>query len=174
MLSIVNPEVNIQSIVFALTCSHSSSSPRVESNQSNVTCFDLIRSHETCLLVRRQEVGENSACSHGHESHNNSLVAQLKISEASEKSARESQRYVISKYKSTEIICCSDGDLVIYDNQIVKLFLHWVKFMLFVQPWLLEFQSTVYCEDYYKELLMKLMVFEFFFLFINIYLTLRN
>ena len=45
---------------------HSSSSPGVESNQSNVTCFNLIRSHQTCLLVlvRQQEVRESSACSH--------------------------------------------------------------------------------------------------------------
>ena len=43
---------------YALASSHSS--PGVESNQSNVTCFDLIRSHQTRLLVRRQEVRENS------------------------------------------------------------------------------------------------------------------
>ena len=48
------------SIVLALTSSHSSSSPGVESNHSNVTCFDLVRSHQTRLLVRRQEVRENS------------------------------------------------------------------------------------------------------------------
>ena len=47
-------------IVLALTSSHSSSSPGAESNQSNVTCFDIIRSHQTSLLVRRQEVRENS------------------------------------------------------------------------------------------------------------------
>ena len=53
------------SIVLALTSSHSSSSPGVESNQGNVTCFDLFRSHQTRLLVRRQEVRENSQiCSH--------------------------------------------------------------------------------------------------------------
>ena len=42
--------------MLALTSSQSSSSPGVESNQNNVTCFDLIRSHQTRLLVRRQEV----------------------------------------------------------------------------------------------------------------------
>ena len=44
------------SIELVLTSSHSSLSSGVESNQSNVTCFDLIRSHQTRLLVRRQEV----------------------------------------------------------------------------------------------------------------------
>ena len=39
--------------VLALTSSHSSSSPGVESNQKN---FDLIRTHQTHLLVRRHEV----------------------------------------------------------------------------------------------------------------------
>ena len=76
------------------------SSPEVESNQSNVTCFDLIWSHQTRLLVRRLEVRENSQIHNlltldGLECHinsaNSSLVAQLKISEASEKtcSARD-------------------------------------------------------------------------------------
>ena len=36
--------------MLTLSSSHSSSSPGVESNQSNVTCFDLIRSHQTRLL----------------------------------------------------------------------------------------------------------------------------
>ena len=79
--------------MLALTSSHSTSSPGVESNQSNVTCF-YIRSLQTCLLVRRQEVRENSLVwcllsLGGLERHinsaNRSLVAQLKISEASEK-----------------------------------------------------------------------------------------
>ena len=79
--------------MLALTSSHSTSSPGVESNQSNVTYF-YIRSLQTCLLVRRQEVRENSLVwcllsLGGLERHinsaNRSLVAQLKISEASEK-----------------------------------------------------------------------------------------
>ena len=49
-----------KSIVLALTSSHSFSSLGVESNPSNVTCFNLFRSHQTRLLVRRQEVRENS------------------------------------------------------------------------------------------------------------------
>ena len=34
------------------------------SNQSNMTRFDLIRSHETCLLVRQQVSLKSSDCSH--------------------------------------------------------------------------------------------------------------
>ena len=58
------------------------------------TCFDLIRSHQTRILVNRQEVRKNSQIKcllslDGLKSHinssNSSLVAQLKISEASEK-----------------------------------------------------------------------------------------
>lgn len=49
-----------KSIVLALTSSHSSSSTGIESNQTNVTRFDLVRSHQTQLLVSRKEVRENS------------------------------------------------------------------------------------------------------------------
>ena len=48
-----------KSIVLALTSSHSSSSPGVECNQSNVTFFDLIRSHQTHLLMRQKETRKN-------------------------------------------------------------------------------------------------------------------
>ena len=83
-----------KSSVLAITSYHSSPSPDVESNQTNMTSSDLIRSYQTCLLVWQQEVSENSQLLcllslDGFESHinsaNNSLVAQLKISEASEK-----------------------------------------------------------------------------------------
>ena len=49
--------------MLALTSSHSFSSPGVETNQSNVTFFDLIRSNQTCspLLVRRQLLVERKA-----------------------------------------------------------------------------------------------------------------
>ena len=50
----------------ALTSSYSFSSKGAESNQSKVTCFDLIM--QTRLLVRRKEVRQNSlkssACAH--------------------------------------------------------------------------------------------------------------
>ena len=46
-----------KSIMLAVTSSHSSSSPGVESNQSNVICFELIRSRQdTLILVRWQKV----------------------------------------------------------------------------------------------------------------------
>ena len=47
-------------IMLEPTSFYSSPSPGVKRNQSNVTCFDLIWSHQTRLLVRRQEVRENS------------------------------------------------------------------------------------------------------------------
>ena len=43
----------MKSIVLALTNSHISLFPGVESNMSNVTCFDLIRSHKTLDATRR-------------------------------------------------------------------------------------------------------------------------
>ena len=48
------------------------SSPRVESNQSYVTCFELIRSHLTRLLVRRP-----ATCSHRLKSHIHILTKEL-------------------------------------------------------------------------------------------------
>ena len=48
-----------KSIVLVLTDSDSYSSLGVWSNQKNVTCFDLLRSHQTRLLERHQEVKEN-------------------------------------------------------------------------------------------------------------------
>ena len=42
--------------MLALTSSHSSSSPGVESNQSSVTCFDLIGSHRTRIPFQEEFV----------------------------------------------------------------------------------------------------------------------
>ena len=91
--------------MLTLKSSHRSSSPVVESDQSIVTCFDLIRSHQPRLLVRRQEVRKLSnlvpASFHRLESHinsaNSSLVAQLKISEASEKAFSVRENIYIEK-----------------------------------------------------------------------------
>ena len=73
--------------MLALTSSHSSSSPGVESNQNNVTCFDLIRSHQTRLLVRQQEVTlKSNDCSHWMDSRVTSTQPTVRlISEANEK-----------------------------------------------------------------------------------------
>ena len=75
-------------------------SPGVESNQNNVTCFDLIRSHQTHLLVKTLE---SNAWSHWMDSRvsstdNSSLVAQLKISETSEKTEKAYTIYTYGIY----------------------------------------------------------------------------
>ena len=74
--------------MLALTSSHSSSSPGVESNQSNVTCFNLIRSltGEATRSERKLSNLVPAPIGWSHiNSANSSIVAQLKISEASEK-----------------------------------------------------------------------------------------
>ena len=78
--------------MLTLTSTHISSSPGVESNQSNVTCFDLIRSAHTGEATRSERKLSDlvpALIGWTRDSHqltdNSSLVAQLKISEASEK-----------------------------------------------------------------------------------------
>ena len=80
--------------MLALTSSRSSSSPGVECNLSNVTCFDLIRSYYAYWWGDKKwkKTLESSVCSYLMDSSVTStqptiffFVAQLKISEASEK-----------------------------------------------------------------------------------------